>query len=46
MSSLPVHVVMTDAALRGAAQYGLDRLAERPIGGPAICVRDGHKDMA
>jgi hypothetical protein len=41
MSSLPVHVVMTDAALRGAAQYGLDRLAERPVGG-----RDDHSDMA
>jgi glucokinase len=46
MSSLPVHVVMTDAALRGAAQYGLDRLAERPIGGRAISVRDDHRDMA
>jgi glucokinase len=29
MGTLPVHVVMTDAALIGAAQYGLDRLAER-----------------
>jgi hypothetical protein len=46
MSSLPVHVVMTDAALRGAAQYGLDRLAERPIGSRAICARDDHRDMA
>jgi glucokinase len=46
MRSLPVHVVMTDAALRGAAQYGLDRLAERRIGGRAICVRDDHRDMA
>jgi glucokinase len=46
MSSLPVHVVMTDAALLGAAQYGLDRLAERPIGGRAISVRDDHRDMA
>ena len=35
MGTLPVHVVMTDAALLGAAQYGLDRLAERPIGGRA-----------
>lgn len=30
MGTLPVHVVMTDAALLGAAQYGLDRLAEQP----------------
>ena len=35
MSTLPVHVVMTDAGLLGAAQYGLDRLAERAIGGRA-----------
>ena len=28
MGTLPVHVVMTDAALLGTAQYGLDRLAE------------------
>ena len=32
MGTLPVHVVMTEAALLGAAQYGLDRLAERAIG--------------
>ena len=30
LGTLPVHVVMTDAALLGAAQYGLDRLAEQP----------------
>ena len=30
MGTLPVHVVMTDAALLGTAQYGLDRLAEPP----------------
>ena len=46
MSSLPVHVVMTDAALLGAARSGLDRLADRPIGGRAISVRDDHRDMA
>ena len=46
MSTLPVHVVMTDAALLGAAQYGLDRLAERSIGGRANSVRDDHRDMA
>jgi glucokinase len=30
MGTLPVHVVMTEAALIGAAQFGLDRLADRP----------------
>jgi Glucokinase len=46
MSTLPVHVVMTDAALLGAAQYGLDRLAERSIGGGANGVRHDHQDVA
>jgi glucokinase len=35
MGTLPVHVAMREAALLGAAQYGLDRLAERAIGGRA-----------
>jgi glucokinase len=40
MGTLPVHVVMTEAALLGAAQYGLDRLAERAIGGRASGPQD------
>jgi hypothetical protein len=43
MSTLQVHVVMTDAALPGAAQHDLDCLAERPIGGRANSIRDDHK---
>ena len=45
MSTLPVHVVMTEAALLGAAQYGLDRSAERAIAGRASGVQD-HRDLA
>jgi hypothetical protein len=40
MGTLPVHVVMREAALLGAAQYGLDRLAERAIGGRASGPQD------
>jgi hypothetical protein len=47
MGALPVHVVLTEAALLGAAQYGLDRLAERAIGGRASSAQDqDHRDMA
>ena len=46
MSTLPVHVVMTEAALLGAAGYGLDRLTERPVGSRANSVRGDHRDMA
>jgi glucokinase len=46
LDTLPVHVVLTDAALLGAAQYGLDRLAERPFDGRSNSVRDDHGDMA
>jgi glucokinase len=40
MGTLPVHVVMAEAALLGAAQYGLDRLAERAIGGQQAAPQD------
>jgi glucokinase len=33
LRTMPVHVVMTQAALLGAAQYGLDHLVGCPIGG-------------
>ena len=47
MGTLPVHVVTTEAALLGAAQYGLDRLADRAIGGRASGAQDqDHRDMA
>jgi glucokinase len=46
MGTLPVHVVMTEAALLGAAQYGLDRLAERAIGDRASGPQDqDYRDM-
>jgi glucokinase len=41
MAALPVNVVMTEAALLGAAQYGLDRLVGHPSG-----AANKHEDMA
>jgi glucokinase len=46
MGTLPVHVVMTEAALLGAALYGLDRLSSaRQLAGQIATEPGQHRDI-
>jgi glucokinase len=45
MSTLPVYVVMTEAALLGAALYGLDRLQPIPLTDQVAAASNRHQDI-